>query len=200
MVNTLTLNEKKKRGEFKECQTHPSPVRAQQAWMCHGCLVMVLSVRNSEISPAVMEPFTSCLLARMRIDAFSRSCEIQGAEGYPWCRRKREVLKEKRMSQRDVWERRTICSVRRQHADACSAKFRHRGFVRCRNKPAPFRDKRMASANNNTTRFYVPRVAAFCAAPLCWWWDVHGQCCPPPGWRSKKKKKKQATVSECITY
>lgn len=46
---------------------------------------MVWSVRNSEISLAVMEPFMSCLLARMRIDAFCRSYKRQDAEGYPWC-------------------------------------------------------------------------------------------------------------------
>lgn len=63
----------KGKGEFKECETHPSPVRAQHAWMCHGCVVMELSVRHLEISAAVMEPFTSCLLARIRIDAFCRS-------------------------------------------------------------------------------------------------------------------------------
>lgn len=56
---------------------------------------MVLSVRNSEISLAVMEPFMSCLLARMRIDAFCRSYKRQDAEGYPWCHRKKGVEREK---------------------------------------------------------------------------------------------------------
>ena len=55
-------------------KTHPSPVRAQQAWTCHECVVMESSVRHWEISAAVIEPFTSCLLARMRTAAFCRSC------------------------------------------------------------------------------------------------------------------------------
>lgn len=55
------------------CSTHPSPVSAQHAWTCHECDVMVSSVRDWEISAAVMEPFISCLLARTRMAAFCRS-------------------------------------------------------------------------------------------------------------------------------
>lgn len=67
--------------------THPSPVRAQQAWTCHECVVMESSVRHWEISAAVMEPFTSCLLARIRTAAFCRSCMQTRAHkvGYLCC-------------------------------------------------------------------------------------------------------------------
>lgn len=116
----------------------------------------------------------------------------------------KKVWKEKRMSQQHLWQQRTICSVRCQHADACSAKSRHRGFVTCVAISPLFSETgewpqatTTAGLRSNAAKyrwFYVlPRVAAFCAAPLWWWWDVHGQCCPPPGWRSKKTKTKQKT-------
>lgn len=49
--------------------TDPSPVRAQQPWICHGWSLMALSVRNWEISAVVMESFTSCLLAKISTEA-----------------------------------------------------------------------------------------------------------------------------------
>jgi hypothetical protein len=54
--------------------THPSPVRAQQPWMCHGWSLMALRVRNWEISAVVIESFTSCLLAKIRTEASRSAC------------------------------------------------------------------------------------------------------------------------------
>ena len=40
--------------------TYPSPVRAQQDWICHLCFRMDCRFRLFEISAADMQPFTSC--------------------------------------------------------------------------------------------------------------------------------------------
>lgn len=53
--------------------SHPSPVRAQQAWMCHWWSLTAVSCRLCEISATDMQPFTSCLLANTRSPAFLRS-------------------------------------------------------------------------------------------------------------------------------
>ena len=53
--------------------THPSPVRAQQPWMCQGWSFMEVKFRCCEISAADIEPFTSCLLAKIKMAAFLRS-------------------------------------------------------------------------------------------------------------------------------
>ena len=55
------------------CVSHPSPVRAQQDWMCQGWSLMVLRLRYLEISAAHMQPFMSCLLARISTAALRRS-------------------------------------------------------------------------------------------------------------------------------
>lgn len=55
--------------------THPSPVRAQHPWICHLCFLMEVRLRSLEISAAVIEPFTSCLLAYTSTAALeSSSC------------------------------------------------------------------------------------------------------------------------------
>lgn len=53
--------------------SHPSPVRAQQAWMCHWWSLIEVSFRNWEISATVMHSFTSCLLAKISNPAFFKS-------------------------------------------------------------------------------------------------------------------------------
>lgn len=52
---------------------YPSPVRAQQAWMCHWWSLIEVSWRLWEISATVIQPFTSCLLAKINKPAFFRS-------------------------------------------------------------------------------------------------------------------------------
>lgn len=69
--------------ECEVCWTHPSPVRAQQAWTCQECVVIESSVRYWEISAAVIEPFTSCLLAKIRTAAFCRSYVQTRHDGLP---------------------------------------------------------------------------------------------------------------------
>ena len=54
--------------------THPSPVKAQQAWMCQPWSLMDVRFRCCEISAADMEPFISCLLAYINTAAFRKSC------------------------------------------------------------------------------------------------------------------------------
>ena len=53
--------------------SHPSPVRAQQAWMCHWWSLTEVSWRLWEISVTDMQPFTSCLLAKINNPAFLKS-------------------------------------------------------------------------------------------------------------------------------
>lgn len=55
--------------------THPSPVRAQHPWICHGWSLMELRVRNLEISEVDMESLTSCLLANINTAALRKSWE-----------------------------------------------------------------------------------------------------------------------------
>lgn len=66
-----------------ECTSHPSPVRAQQAWMCHWWSLTEVSWRLWEISATDMQPFTSCLLAKISSPAFLKS----------WRQRKRRLKK-----------------------------------------------------------------------------------------------------------
>lgn len=56
-----------------KCSSHPSPVRAQQAWMCHWWSLTEVSWRLWEISATDMQPFTSCLLAKINSPAFLKS-------------------------------------------------------------------------------------------------------------------------------
>lgn len=42
---------------------YPSPVNAQHPWICHLCFFIEVRFNNREISAALIEPFTSCLLA-----------------------------------------------------------------------------------------------------------------------------------------
>lgn len=55
------------------CTSHPSPVSAQQAWMCHWWSLTEVSWRLWEISATDMQPFTSCLLAKISSPAFLKS-------------------------------------------------------------------------------------------------------------------------------
>lgn len=55
--------------------SHPSPVRAQQAWMCHWWSLTEVSCRLCEISATDMQPFTSCLFAKTNSPAFLKSCK-----------------------------------------------------------------------------------------------------------------------------
>ena len=45
---------------------YPSPVRAQQAWICHLCFFIDVRFSWRDISAAVIDPLTSCLLASTR--------------------------------------------------------------------------------------------------------------------------------------
>ena len=53
--------------------THPSPVRAQHACICHLCFFILVRLSKFDISVAVMEPVTSCLLAYTRTAALDSS-------------------------------------------------------------------------------------------------------------------------------
>lgn len=71
------LEEKKK--EEKTRASYPSPVSAQQAWMCH-CTVFFkdVSPRASEISEEVRAFFRSCLFAYTSKIAWLRCCHEKG--------------------------------------------------------------------------------------------------------------------------
>lgn len=58
--------------QIKKC-VYPSPVSAQQDWMCQGWSLMELRVRYLEISAADIQSFISCLLANINTAAFRRS-------------------------------------------------------------------------------------------------------------------------------
>jgi len=53
--------------------TYPSPVSAQQPWICHRWDFSDVRFSSREISAAVILPFTSCLFARIRTDDLCRS-------------------------------------------------------------------------------------------------------------------------------
>ena len=56
---------------------YPSPVSAQQAWICHLWFLMDWRFKCLEISAGVKQPLTSCLLAKTKIFALlSSSCPI----------------------------------------------------------------------------------------------------------------------------
>ena len=52
---------------------YPSPVSAQHAWICHPWLRMDWRLRSFEISAALKQPLTSCLLAKTKILALLSS-------------------------------------------------------------------------------------------------------------------------------
>lgn len=119
----------------RECEvwlTHPSPVKAQQAWTCQEWVVIESSVRHWEISAAVIEPFTSCLLAKTRMAAFCRSYVQTREEGLPTLlsvsiyifRANTFPLETPKISPRQLWQRRTTTSAENlstcQHADSHS--------------------------------------------------------------------------------
>ena len=56
--------------------THPSPVRAQHACMCHPWSLTDVKLSCCEISAAVIAPFKSCLLANIRMAALRRSSQF----------------------------------------------------------------------------------------------------------------------------
>ena len=64
---------------------NPSPVKAQQAWICQLCPFNEVSLSSVDISAADIAPLTSCLLAKISTLALGRSCEERGeGEGDEW--------------------------------------------------------------------------------------------------------------------
>ncbi len=62
------------RQDWKICEiAYPSPVSAQQAWICHLCWRIDWRLSCLEISAALRQPLTSCLLAKTRMLALLSS-------------------------------------------------------------------------------------------------------------------------------
>ena len=62
---------------IKNKSLYPSPVSAQQAWICHLWFLIDWRFKCLEISAGVKQPLTSCLLAKTKIFALlSSSCPM----------------------------------------------------------------------------------------------------------------------------